>query len=73
MAEVVLLALGHPDRSDDGFGECLLRRFEADYRLPPPLLCLYGGNRPMAHYDRIAGCRWLVLLDAVRSDIRQGF
>lgn len=72
MAEVVLLALGHPERSDDGFGERLLHRFESHYRLPPGLLCLYGGHRPMAHYPRIAGCRWLILLDAVQVDGASG-
>jgi len=68
MPEVVVLALGHPARSDDGFGERLLQRFEQQYRGADGLQCLHGGTRPMAHYDRIAGCRWLILLDAVRHD-----
>jgi hydrogenase maturation protease len=68
MADVILLALGHPDRTDDGFGERLLHRFETDYRHPAGLLCLYAGHLPMSHYERIAGCAWLVLLDAVQTD-----
>ncbi|MCP8690345.1 hydrogenase maturation protease [Marinobacterium sedimentorum] len=68
MTDVILLALGHPDRTDDGFGERLLRRFETDYRRPPGLLSLYAGHLPMSHYERIAGCAWLVLLDAVQTD-----
>ncbi len=68
MTEVMLLALGHPDRTDDGFGERLLRRFETDYQLPPDVHCLYAGRLPLAHYERIAGCAWLVLLDAVQTD-----
>lgn len=68
MTDIVLLALGHPERTDDGFGERLLRQFEARYRLPANVRCLYAGHLPLAHYERIAGCAWLVLLDAVKSD-----
>ncbi|NVK43360.1 MAG: hydrogenase maturation protease [Oceanospirillaceae bacterium] len=68
MPDAVLLALGHPARGDDGFGERLLQLFEQRYGAPEAVLCLYGGTRPLAHYDRVAGCRWLILLDAVHSD-----
>lgn len=68
MPEAVVLALGHPLRSDDGFGERLLQLFEQQFHCPDGLQCLHGGTRPMAHYDRIAGCPWLILLDAVRND-----
>ncbi len=71
MTEVILLALGHPDRSDDGFGERLLQRFEAGYQLPPNLRCLHAGHLPLAQYERIAGSAWLVLLDAVKTDSPQ--
>jgi hydrogenase maturation protease len=68
MTDIVLLALGHPDRTDDGFGERLLRQFETQYRLPANIRCLYAGHLPLAHYERIAGCAWLVLLDAIQGD-----
>ncbi|GGO86922.1 hypothetical protein GCM10011348_38940 [Marinobacterium nitratireducens] len=75
MNAAIVLSLGHPLRSDDGFGERLLQRFEQRYEIPEQVLCLHGGTRPVAHYDRIAGCRWLIVLDAVRysdagSDLR---
>ncbi|UTW11624.1 hydrogenase maturation protease [Marinobacterium rhizophilum] len=68
MADIILLALGHPERTDDGFGERLLRYFETRYRLPADIRCLYAGHLPLAHYERIAGCAWLVLLDTLHSD-----
>lgn len=68
MSEVYLLALGNPERGDDAFGERLLEAFEARYRLPDNVHGLHGGINPLAQYVRIAGCAWLVLLDAVRSD-----
>lgn len=71
MTEVVLLALGHPDRSDDGFGERLLQCLEDNYQLPLNLRCLHAGHLPLAQYERIAGCAWLVLLDAVKTDTPQ--
>jgi hydrogenase maturation protease len=70
MTDIILLALGHPDRTDDGFGERLLRYFAAQYALPVNVRCLYAGHLPLAHYERIAGCAWLVLLDAVQTDDR---
>jgi len=68
MTDIILLALGHPDRTDDGFGERLLRHFSARYSLPAHVRCLYAGHLPLAHYERIAGCAWLVLLDTVQTD-----
>ncbi len=68
----MLLAVGNSSMGDDGVGAALLRRLARDYRLPAGVELLDGGCQPLALYERLAACPWLILLDGVRDGTPAG-
>jgi hydrogenase maturation protease len=70
MARGLVIALGHPDRGDDGAGPAVLARLRAQ---PPEDAVLdHHTGDALALLDLWAGAPWAVLLDAAVSGAAPG-
>lgn len=64
---VLVLGIGNILLSDEGVGVRAVERFVARYRPPPGVGVVDGGTAGMGLIDVIAGCRHLIVVDAVAN------
>lgn len=70
MAPGMVIALGHPDRGDDGVGPALLSRLQG--RVPAEVVLQHAVGDALALLDLWGGAAWAIVLDAARSGAQAG-
>jgi hydrogenase maturation protease len=64
-SDALVLGLGNLIHSDDGLGVHAIQQLERDHRMPPGIALLDGGTQGLSLIPHIAGCRRLLVIDAV--------
>jgi len=67
-----LLCLGNPLLGDDGLGEHLLARLQAEWVLPPELEVVPGGNAGLDLLPVVEDARRLLVVDAIDAAVPPG-
>ncbi len=64
-----ILALGNPDRGDDGFSSLLLQLLDDNYQLPSGVELFQAENRPLATLTQPEDYDWLIILDTCLTKV----